>query len=41
MKVAARALVEAGVDAVIIETQTSLEEMGGAIDAARQRARRA
>ncbi len=31
----ARALVEAGVDAVIIETQTSLEEMGVAIDAAK------
>ncbi len=30
----ARALVEAGVDAIIIETQTSLEEMGVAIDAA-------
>lgn len=29
----ARALVEAGVDAIIIETQTSLEEMGVAIDA--------
>jgi 5-methyltetrahydrofolate--homocysteine methyltransferase len=31
----ARALVEAGADAVIIETQTSLEEMGVAIDAAK------
>jgi len=31
----ARALVEAGVDAVIIETQTSLEEIGVAIDAAK------
>ena len=31
----ARALVEAGVDAVIIETQTSLEELGMAIDAAK------
>jgi len=31
----ARALVEAGVDAVIIETQTSLEELGVAVDAAR------
>jgi 5-methyltetrahydrofolate--homocysteine methyltransferase len=31
----ARALVEAGVDAVIIETQTSLEELGLAIDAAK------
>ncbi len=31
----ARALVEGGVDAVIIETQTSLEEMGVAIDAAK------
>ncbi len=31
----ARALVEAGVDAVIIETQTSLEELGVAIDAAK------
>lgn len=31
----ARALVEAGVDAIIIETQTSLEEMGVAIDAAK------
>ena len=31
----ARALVEAGVDALIIETQTSLEEMGVAIDAAK------
>jgi 5-methyltetrahydrofolate--homocysteine methyltransferase len=31
----ARALVEAGVDAIIIETQTSLEELGVAIDAAR------
>jgi 5-methyltetrahydrofolate--homocysteine methyltransferase len=30
-----RALVEAGVDAIIIETQTSLEEMGVAIDAAK------
>jgi 5-methyltetrahydrofolate--homocysteine methyltransferase len=30
----ARALVEGGVDAIIIETQTSLEEMGVAIDAA-------
>ena len=29
------ALVEAGVDAIIIETQTSLEEMGVAIDAAK------
>jgi 5-methyltetrahydrofolate--homocysteine methyltransferase len=31
----ARALVEAGVDAVIIETQTALEELGVAIDAAK------
>ncbi len=31
----ARALVDAGVDAIIIETQTSLEELGVAIDAAR------
>jgi 5-methyltetrahydrofolate--homocysteine methyltransferase len=31
----ARALVEAGVDAIIVETQTSLEEMGVAIDAAK------
>ena len=31
----ARALVEAGVDAIIIETQTSLEEIGVAIDAAK------
>jgi 5-methyltetrahydrofolate--homocysteine methyltransferase len=31
----ARALVEAGVDAIIIETQTSLEELGLAIEAAR------
>lgn len=31
----ARALVEAGVDAVIIETQTSLEELAVAIDAAK------
>jgi 5-methyltetrahydrofolate--homocysteine methyltransferase len=31
----ARALVEAGVDAIIIETQTSLEELGVAIDAAK------
>ncbi|HMP82686.1 MAG TPA: homocysteine S-methyltransferase family protein [Verrucomicrobiota bacterium] len=31
----ARALVEAGVDALIIETQTSLEEIGVAIDAAK------
>lgn len=31
----ARALVEAGVDAIIIETQTSLEEAGVAIDAAK------
>ena len=31
----ARALVEAGADAIIIETQTSLEELGVAIDAAR------
>jgi 5-methyltetrahydrofolate--homocysteine methyltransferase len=31
----ARALVEAGADAIIIETQTSLEEMGVAIDAAK------
>jgi 5-methyltetrahydrofolate--homocysteine methyltransferase len=31
----ARALVEAGVDAIIIETQTSLEETGVAIDAAK------
>jgi 5-methyltetrahydrofolate--homocysteine methyltransferase len=30
------ALVEAGVDAVIIETQTSLEELGVAIDAAKE-----
>ena len=29
------ALVEAGVDAIIIETQTSLEELGVAIDAAK------
>jgi len=32
----AAALVEAGADAIIIETQTSLEELGMAIDAARQ-----
>jgi len=32
----ALALVEAGADAIIIETQTSLEELGLAIDAARQ-----
>src|SRR5690606_30222013 len=32
----AAALVEAGADAIIIETQTSLEELGIAIDAARQ-----
>jgi 5-methyltetrahydrofolate--homocysteine methyltransferase len=32
----ARALVEAGVDAIIIETQTSLEELGVAIKAARE-----
>ncbi|HXR05539.1 MAG TPA: homocysteine S-methyltransferase family protein [Verrucomicrobiae bacterium] len=31
----ARALVKAGVDAIIIETQTSLEELGLAIDAAK------
>ena len=31
----ARALVEGGVDAIIIETQTSLEELGIAIDAAK------
>ena len=31
----ARALIEGGVDAVIIETQTSVEEMGVAIDAAK------
>jgi 5-methyltetrahydrofolate--homocysteine methyltransferase len=31
----ARALVEAGVDALIIETQTALEELGVAIDAAK------
>ncbi|HVT73748.1 MAG TPA: homocysteine S-methyltransferase family protein [Lacunisphaera sp.] len=31
----ARALVQAGVDAIIIETQTSLEELGLAIEAAR------
>ncbi len=31
----ARALVEAGVDAIIIETQTSLEEVGAAIDGAK------
>lgn len=31
----ARALVDAGVDAIIIETQTSLEELGLAIDAAK------
>jgi 5-methyltetrahydrofolate--homocysteine methyltransferase len=31
----ARALVEAGADAIIIETQTSLEELGVAIDAAK------
>lgn len=31
----ARALVEAGVDAIIIETQTSLEELGVAVDAAK------
>ena len=31
----ARALVEAGADAIIIETQTSLEELGLAIDAAK------
>lgn len=31
----ARALVEAGVDAIIIETQTSLDELGLAIDAAK------
>jgi len=31
----ARALVEAGADAIIIETQTSLDEMGLAIDAAK------
>ncbi|HTV61235.1 MAG TPA: homocysteine S-methyltransferase family protein [Verrucomicrobiae bacterium] len=31
----ARALVEGGVDGIIIETQTSLEEMGVAIDAAK------
>jgi 5-methyltetrahydrofolate--homocysteine methyltransferase len=31
----ARALVEGGVDAIIIETQTALEEIGVAIDAAR------
>jgi len=32
----AAALVEAGVDAIIIETQTSVEEMGVAIDAAKE-----
>lgn len=32
----AQALVEAGVDAVIVETQTSLEELGLAIDAAKK-----
>src|SRR5262245_14527550 len=32
----ARALVEAGVDAIIIETQTSLEELGVAVDAAKE-----
>lgn len=32
----ARALVEAGADAVIVETQTSLEELGFAIEAARE-----
>jgi 5-methyltetrahydrofolate--homocysteine methyltransferase len=32
----ALALVEAGVDAIIIETQTSLEELGVAIDAAKE-----
>jgi 5-methyltetrahydrofolate--homocysteine methyltransferase len=32
----ARALVEAGADAIIIETQTSLEELGLGIDAAKQ-----
>jgi 5-methyltetrahydrofolate--homocysteine methyltransferase len=32
----ARALVDAGVDAVIIETQTGLEELGLAIDAAKE-----
>jgi 5-methyltetrahydrofolate--homocysteine methyltransferase len=31
----ARALVEAGVDAIIIETQTSLEELGVAVEASR------
>jgi len=31
----ARALIEAGADAIIIETQTSLEELGVAIDAAK------
>lgn len=31
----ARALVEAGVDAIIIETQTSLEELGVVVDAAK------
>lgn len=31
----ARALIEAGADAIIIETQTSVEEMGVAIDAAK------
>jgi 5-methyltetrahydrofolate--homocysteine methyltransferase len=31
----ARALVEGGVDAIIIETQTSLEELGVAVDAAK------
>ena len=31
----ARALVEAGVDAIIIETQTALEELGVALDAAK------
>ncbi|HUZ06167.1 MAG TPA: homocysteine S-methyltransferase family protein [Candidatus Paceibacterota bacterium] len=31
----ARALVEAGVDAIIIETQTSIEELGVAVDAAK------
>ncbi len=32
----ARALVDAGVDAIIVETQTSLEELGLAVDAARE-----
>ena len=32
----AKALVDAGVDAIIIETQTSLEELGLAIDAAKE-----